>query len=278
VVLLLAMLAAQPATARADEGQSHTVQPGETLRRIADHYGVTVEALAAENSLVNPNVIYAGQVLIIPQGAGDHVDDSGSDTTEENKTSVGGRDVVHVVQPGETLTRIAVHYGVSTETILQRNRLSNPNLIFAGQRLQIAGASAEAEFEEMAVTPVKQIVVDKSQQRAYVYENGELIWTFVISTGMPGSETWEGTFAVRSKILNAYAQLWGLQMPYWVGFYHTGYLENGFHALPIMPSGAVLWDGYLGTPVSYGCVILSNEDAATLYEWAEIGTEVVVQP
>jgi lipoprotein-anchoring transpeptidase ErfK/SrfK len=95
---------------------------------------------------------------------------------------------------------------------------------------------------------------------------------------MPGSETWEGTFAVRSKIPNAYAQLWGLQMPYWLGFYHTGYLENGFHALPIMPSGAILWDGYLGTPVSYGCVILSYADAATLYEWAEIGTKVVVQP
>jgi hypothetical protein len=76
----------------------------------------------------------------------------------------------------------------------------------------------------------------------------------------------------------AYAYLWSLQMPYWLGFYHTGYLENGFHALPIMSSGAVLWDGYLGTPVSYGCVILSYPDAETLYNWAEIGTEVIVQP
>jgi len=45
-----------------------------------------------------------------------------------------------------------------------------------------------------------------------------------------------------------------------------------------MSSGAILWEGYLGTPVSYGCVILSYPDATTLYNWAEIGTEVVVQP
>jgi lipoprotein-anchoring transpeptidase ErfK/SrfK len=124
----------------------------------------------------------------------------------------------------------------------------------------------------------KRIVVDKSEQRAYVYENGALLWTFVVSTGMPGSETWSGTFHVRSKIPEAYAYNWALRMPYWLGFYHTGYLENGFHALPIMSSGAILWDGYLGTPVSYGCVILSYPDATTLYNWAEIGTEVIVQP
>lgn len=278
VLLLLALLAAQPASARADEGHGHTVQAGETLRRIADRYGVTIEALAAENHLVNPNLIYAGQILIVPQGAGDQVDDGGSEMKDENDTGGDERAVVHIVQPGETLTRIAMRYGVSTATILQRNRLSNPNLIFAGQQLQITGASEKEVSEETIAPGIKQIVVDKSQQRAYVYENGELIWTFVVSTGMPGSETWEGTFAVRSKIPNAFAQLWGLQMPYWLGFYHTGYLENGFHALPIMPSGAILWDGYLGTPVSYGCVILSYADAATLFEWAEIGTEVVVQP
>lgn len=259
------------------EDLSHTVQVGETLRSIADRYGVTIEELAAANRLVNPNLIFAGQQLLIPaSGAAvveevDAIDDSVQEADALER-------VVHVVQPGETLTRIAARYGITTADILRLNRLPNPNIIFAGQRITVLGSAANGAVGFETQSAHKRIVVDKSEQRAYVYESGDLLWTFVVSTGMPGSDTWEGTFAVRSKIVNAYAQLWGLQMPYWLGFYHTGYLENGFHALPIMPSGAVLWDGYLGTPVSYGCVILSYEDAATLFQWADIGTEVIVQP
>ena len=39
----------------------------------------------------------------------------------------------------------------------------------------------------------------------------------------------------------------------------------------------ILWEGYLGQPVSYGCVILSTENAQTLYNWAEVGTPVDIQ-
>lgn len=276
-LLCLLLLAVRPAAAQGEETQ-HTVQAGETLRRIADRYGLTVEALAATNRLVNPNLILVGQVLNIPGSAPQEEEGAGLDSPVDESDESPVSTLVHTVRPGETLTRIAAAYGVTTSSILRLNQLANPNLIFAGQRLQIAGAADGSVAESVQVADTKRIVVDRSDQRAYLYEGDELVWTFVVSTGMPGSETWDGTFAVRSKIPNAYAQLWGLQMPYWLGFYHTGYLENGFHALPIMPSGAVLWDGYLGTPVSYGCVILSYEDAATLYQWAEIGTEVVVQP
>jgi LysM repeat protein len=44
----------------------HTVQPNENLTHIARHYGVTVEALVAANSIPNPNRIEAGTVLLIP--------------------------------------------------------------------------------------------------------------------------------------------------------------------------------------------------------------------
>jgi lipoprotein-anchoring transpeptidase ErfK/SrfK len=67
-------------------------------------------------------------------------------------------------------------------------------------------------------------------------------------------------------------------MPYWMGIYWAGHLQNGFHALPVRADGSVLWDGYLGTPVSYGCIILSTADAAALYQWAQVGTPVTIQP
>ena len=67
-------------------------------------------------------------------------------------------------------------------------------------------------------------------------------------------------------------------MPDWMGIYWSGDLEDGFHALPILANGQRLWDTSLGTPVSYGCIVLSAQDAQTLYDWAEIGTPVYIQP
>jgi lipoprotein-anchoring transpeptidase ErfK/SrfK len=65
-------------------------------------------------------------------------------------------------------------------------------------------------------------------------------------------------------------------MPYWLGIYWAGSLQNGIHALPIQANGQKLWDGYLGQPVSFGCIILSTQNAATLYNWAPVGTAVDV--
>lgn len=278
-VLLVALLLMVVPIVSADE--SYTVQPGDNLYRIALRYGLTVNELAAANGISNPNWLYTGQVLVIPAGEGEigTAEETAGDGTSPQVDATEAME--HVVQAGETLAQIGRRYGVTVAALVRANRIVSPNLIYPGQRLQVPSPTASGTEVGAPPPPAggyKQIIVDKSEQRAYIYQDGELLWTFIISTGMPGSETWEGTFSVRSKIPNAYAYNWGLQMPYWLGFYHTGYLENGFHALPIMSSGAVLWDGYLGTPVSYGCVILSYPDAETLYSWAEIGTEVIVRP
>jgi lipoprotein-anchoring transpeptidase ErfK/SrfK len=125
----------------------------------------------------------------------------------------------------------------------------------------------------------QRIVVDVSEQRMYVYEGEELRWKWVVSTGEPGRPTAIGNFAIQSKIPMAYAATWNLDMPYWLGIYWAGPLENGIHALPIQrATGYKLWDGFLGQRVSYGCVILSDENAETLYDWVEMGTPVIIQP
>lgn len=122
----------------------------------------------------------------------------------------------------------------------------------------------------------KYILVDISEQHMYVYEGDTLIYSFVASTGI-NNGTRAGTFAVQSKIPNAYGSTWNIWMPNWLGIYWSGGLENGIHALPILPNGATLWDGYLGSPVSYGCVVLGTYESQLLYEWAEIGTPVEIQ-
>jgi tetratricopeptide (TPR) repeat protein len=123
------------------------------------------------------------------------------------------------------------------------------------------------------------ILVGVAEQKMWVFEDGKRVFDFVISTGEPGRDTAVGEFEILNKIDVAYASTWNLDMPYWMGIYWAGPLQNGIHALPIVKhTGYKLWDGYLGQRVSYGCVILGDTDAAALYEWTEVGTKVKIVP
>ena len=150
--------------------------------------------------------------------------------------------------------------------------------------MEIVGEAAAAVYSAQETSyqpppPVnssKYILVDISEQHMYVYENGAIVYSFVASTGIHNA-TRVGRFAVQSKIPNAYGAMWNIWMPNWLGIYWAGSLENGIHALPILPNGATLWEGFLGRPVSYGCVVLGTDEARMLYDWAEMGTPVEIQ-
>jgi hypothetical protein len=122
----------------------------------------------------------------------------------------------------------------------------------------------------------KYIQVDISEQHMYVYDGENLVYSFIASTGI-GNSTRVGTFSVLNKIPNAYGATWNIWMPNWLGIYWSSGLQNGIHALPILPNGATLWAGYLGTPVSYGCIVLDTYDAQVLYDWADIGMPVEIR-
>jgi lipoprotein-anchoring transpeptidase ErfK/SrfK len=146
------------------------------------------------------------------------------------------------------------------------------------------GNEAQALLDQLRVRPTptpvpalpgsKRIEINISEQRMYVWQGDQLVYKWVCSTGEPGRNTATGHFRILDKIPEAWAATWSLRMPYWMGIYWAGSLENGIHALPILPNGARLWEGYLGSRVSYGCVILSTENARTLYNWAPVGTPV----
>ena len=122
----------------------------------------------------------------------------------------------------------------------------------------------------------KRIEVSIAEQRFYAYEGDRLVYDFICSTGMWSSPTAPGHYKILDKMPMAYASTWGLDMPFWMGIYWSGNLENGIHALPILANGQVLWEGFLGQPASYGCIILSTEDAEIIYNWAEVGTPVII--
>jgi lipoprotein-anchoring transpeptidase ErfK/SrfK len=136
--------------------------------------------------------------------------------------------------------------------------------------------NAEEAAPPIAYSGTKYILVDISEQHLYAYQDGDLMYSFVASTGM-NNATKVGNFAVQSKIPNAYGSTWDIWMPNWLGIYWAGGSENGIHALPILPNGGILWEGFLGRPISYGCVVLGTYDSQLLYDWAEYGTPVDIQ-
>lgn len=106
----------------------HTVVAGQNLFRISLQYNTTVDALAAANGIVNPNMIFVGQQITIP-GCGT----SGTPATSVPSSS----GTVHTVMQGETLFEISLRYGVTVHDLAARNGISNINLILIGQQIVI---------------------------------------------------------------------------------------------------------------------------------------------
>lgn len=265
----------------------HIVQPGENLYLIGLQYGVSWTDIMRANQL-SSTTIYAGQQLIIPEPSAPTIAPAAAGTgvqlnapTPTQPPPAGG--AAYIVQRGDDLAAIARRFGLATADLAAANNLSNPSLIYAGQVLVIpigGGTANTAAANSGAPRPGREpgaqklIVVSLSEQRMTVYQDGGLMWQWVVSTGEPGLDTLPGQYSVLDKIPNAYGANWDLWMPNWLGIYWAGNLENGIHALPILSNGQRLWDGFLGTKVSFGCVILGVDDAQTLYDWADVGTPV----
>jgi len=144
----------------------YTVQRGDTLSGIAAHFGTTVSAIMAANNLTNPNLIYAGQKLCIPDqpvampyGTAAVSDSYAAPVVEpvvvapvvvapvvvEPATAqpsgyAAAQDGanVHQVQRGDTLSAIAAQHGTTVAALMQINNLSDPNFIYAGQRIRLS--------------------------------------------------------------------------------------------------------------------------------------------
>lgn len=125
-----------PATVPAG-GVEHVVAWGETIEIIASHYGVSAEDIVAANNLTNPDLIRAGDVLIIP----------GVEAPSEEPG-------VHIVRQGETLQSIASMYGTTVDALARANGIVNTNYIWVGQRLTVPGATTSQASGQTYVVQV----------------------------------------------------------------------------------------------------------------------------
>jgi LysM repeat protein len=186
----------------------------------------------------------------------------------------------HTVQPDDTIFSIALQYGVSEQAIRTANDLTEKDTIQGGQVLVIPAGRVSPMFggdinllEKPSPAPVmeKWIDVDLSHQHLIAYEGDIAVFESTASSGLPYFPTITGTFAIYVKYKatrmegGAGAYYYNLPNVPWVMYFFKGYGLHGTY-----------WHSDFGKPHSHGCVNLPTNNAKWLYQWAPIGTKVVV--
>ncbi len=247
----------------------YQVQPGDTLSEIADFYGIGLAHLVELNQISPAQRLYIGQTLAVPA----------KDVETSRRVAAINNWPVHVVQAGEHVGTIAALYGISVDALVQGNALANPSLIVPGQRLGIppvgavdsAAASTETKkslYHQHTTFPTdteRWIDVDLSEQRVVAYEGTTEVRAFIISSGLPDTPTVTGTFRIWAKIAaqdmyggnRASGDYYYLPGVPWVQYFYEDYAFHG-----------TTWHANFGRPASHGCINMSPEEAAWLFEWA----------
>ncbi len=120
----------------------------------------------------------------------------------------------------------------------------------------------------------RRIVYCNSCQRVWLVEADESVARSYLVSGRRGVPR-QGTYEVRSKTHPGGTEN-GLRLDYMVRFAKGRNLWIGFHAIPVGAKGPIQTQRQLGQPLSHGCVRQAPADAKALWEFAPVGTAVVV--
>ncbi len=130
-------------------------------------------------------------------------------------------------------------------------------------------ASLKKELAKLSSPSVsgKRIDVDISEQKLVAYDGYDVVRSYTISSGEPGRDTPLGSFKISNK--------YGTKTYSGSDYYYPNTKWNMRYSGPYLIHTA-WWHNDFGTPVSHGCINMKESEAGWLYQWAPIGTPVVV--
>ncbi|MBI5667970.1 MAG: LysM peptidoglycan-binding domain-containing protein [Chloroflexi bacterium] len=144
---------------------SYVVQLGDSLWSISRQFGVSIEALMTANPGVNPNTLVVGQTLRLPTGSGAAPAPALSPAR-------------YTIQPGDTLSAIAIQHNTTVDELLRLNPGLNPRELRAGQVLNLTETTGA---EPQAVNSS----VEATGTQTYTVQLGDTLSGIALATGVP---------------------------------------------------------------------------------------------
>jgi LysM repeat protein len=127
----------EPTEAIPTEDIIYTVVAGDTLGKIAERYGLTVEEIATANNLTSVHTLDVGQQLLLPLSGEVQAETPPPAEAEATEAPPPAEEQVHIVRAGDNLYRIGLQYGFTIEELVAYNNLTNPNRLDVGQEIRI---------------------------------------------------------------------------------------------------------------------------------------------
>lgn len=146
------------------QSQQYVVQPGDTIQRIAEIYNVTPQAILVANNLINPNAIRSGQVLAIPLGP-------------------VFAPATYTVRPGDRLNDIAARYNTTVQAIIAANGFIDPNIIRAGQVLNLPPMGGPVVQQAPVQQTAPQQTTTQQQTPQQVSPPAQVAGTYTVRRG-----------------------------------------------------------------------------------------------
>lgn len=248
----------------ADNLVLYTVQSGDTPAAVAAAHGMALAQLVDYNDVSPVRRLRAGDILLVN-------DPAGLQLTREYPH--------HMVQPDETLESLGEQYRADPVVIAKVNGLRTnaeltPGAVLLipplglsqrlGQATRDANGYLQIPIEDFPSLTEKWVDVDLSHQRVTAYEGTRPLASFLISSGKSRTPTVLGVFRIWAKISSQtmeggstaagdYYNLPGVQ---WVSYFYKDYSFHGTY-----------WHHNFGTPMSHGCINMTNRDAEWMYGW-----------
>jgi LysM repeat protein len=161
---------------------TYAVAAGDTVSSIAGRFGLSTASVLAANGLSWKSLIFPGQVLKLSAPA---AATAAPAPTPAAPAPAAGR---YTIQKGDTISKIAARYGVTTQAVLTANGLNWSSIVYGGQTITIpAGGSAPLAIQTVAaVTPIATSAPTTPAPAAstrYTIRSGDTISSIAKSTG-----------------------------------------------------------------------------------------------
>lgn len=195
------------------------------------------------------------------------------------------RDTRYTVEAGDRAYYISRKTGIPFYLIQEANPGRNLDILSPGDVLNLPSKDKSVPLDPV---PNKRIVVDLDTQSMTAFENGQEKFKWLISSGMDKYPTSPGIYQILTHNEEAAGGSFtlcsnsGLNCGSWTMYWFMGMYEvvpglmNGFHGAVLLPNGAYLGGGNVGSKYTFGCVMAQNDNAKMLYDWADEGTVVEI--